>query len=54
MKEIQENSRTLEWLFENRYYDQKTTKFWEDNKGTCKAVYMYNTAMSVAQYHFDP
>ncbi|KAH7346961.1 hypothetical protein BKA66DRAFT_433113 [Pyrenochaeta sp. MPI-SDFR-AT-0127] len=39
MRENQENSGTLEWLFENKYYQDKKVKTWPDNKGKCKAIY---------------
>ncbi|KAF1851751.1 uncharacterized protein K460DRAFT_271464 [Cucurbitaria berberidis CBS 394.84] len=41
MRENQENSKTLEWLFENKYYED-SIKSWPDNKGKCKAIYHYN------------
>jgi hypothetical protein len=50
----QENSKTLEWLFENKYFDGgQNTKYWPNNKGKCKAVYLFNTAMGISQYHSD-
>jgi hypothetical protein len=52
MKKVQTNSDTLEWLFINKYY-KDGIKTWEDNKGKCKAIYQYNTAMNVVQYHND-
>lgn len=54
MKEVQTNSNTLEWLFVNKYYDDKQVKTWDDNKGKCKAVYQFMTLMSLVQYHNDP
>jgi hypothetical protein len=54
MKKVEANSGTLEWLFLNKYYEAKAVKEWEDNKGACKAVYQYNTVMSLVQYHNDP
>ncbi|KAH8711916.1 hypothetical protein GQ44DRAFT_776460 [Phaeosphaeriaceae sp. PMI808] len=50
MKEVQENSKTLEWLFENKYFDGGM-KTWNDNKGKCKAIYQFMTLMNIAQYH---
>ncbi|KAH5087525.1 hypothetical protein HBI73_146840 [Parastagonospora nodorum] len=56
MRKTQHNAETLEWLFENNYWDsdKKKKATWKDNKGTCKAVYRFATAMSVSQYHSDP
>jgi uncharacterized membrane protein YbaN (DUF454 family) len=54
MKDVEENSKTLEWLFENKYYEKKVMKTWTDNKGKCKAIYLFMTLMSVSQYHNDP
>jgi hypothetical protein len=55
MKENQDNSDTLEWLFEDRYYDtsSKSIKSWDDNIGKCKAIYQFMTLMSLVQYHND-
>jgi hypothetical protein len=54
MKEVQSNSETLEWLFENKYYEGGVVKTWPDNKGTCKAIYRFMTIMTIAQYHNQP
>lgn len=56
MKKTQHNAETLEWVFANSYWDpeKKDKAIWEDNKGTCKAVYRFATAMSVSQYHSEP
>jgi predicted nucleotidyltransferase len=50
----QENSQTLEWLYENKYYDEKDNKKWSDHKGTCKAVHQFKNMMGVVQYHNEP
>jgi hypothetical protein len=50
MKEVQENSNTLEWLLKNKYYEGGVKK-WPDNKGTCKAIYRFMTMMSIREYH---
>jgi hypothetical protein len=49
------NSDTLEWRYENKYYDSgtKSMKDYTDNTGRCKAVHQYMTVMTVAQYHND-
>jgi hypothetical protein len=49
------NSETLEWRFENKYWDigSKTIKEYEVLKGKCRAVYQYMTLMSLVQYHKD-
>jgi hypothetical protein len=55
MKRVQLNSKTLEWHFEDKYYDSgtKTMKDYTDRQGKCKAVHQYATMMSLAQYHND-
>ncbi|KAH7075650.1 hypothetical protein BKA63DRAFT_603011 [Paraphoma chrysanthemicola] len=50
----QESSYSLEWAFNNDYFDGTSKKKWPDNKGTCKAVHMFTTLMAVVQYHNDP
>ncbi|KAF2749771.1 hypothetical protein M011DRAFT_511825 [Sporormia fimetaria CBS 119925] len=58
MNENQHNSNTMEWLFVNKYYVNKngvgTVGTWKDNKGTCKAIYQFNTLVGLVQYHNDP
>jgi len=54
LKPIQGNSNTLEALYANRYYQGGKPKDWADNKGACKAVYKFNTVLTVSQYHMDP
>ncbi|KAF2027525.1 hypothetical protein EK21DRAFT_114744 [Setomelanomma holmii] len=54
MSKIESNSATLEWRFENRYYESKSRKTYSDNQGRCKAVHMFMTLMNVFEYHNDP
>jgi predicted nucleotidyltransferase len=55
MRKNQDNAKTLEWLYENTYYDSTSKKMekYKDYKGTCKAVHQYMTIMSLVQYHND-
>jgi hypothetical protein len=56
MRENQHNSETLEWLFENKFFEKKTSpapQHYKEDEGKCAAVYKYMTLMSVVQYHND-
>ncbi|KAF2276886.1 uncharacterized protein EI97DRAFT_458210 [Westerdykella ornata] len=54
MMENEENSKTLDWLFINKYYNDKKVEKWLDNRGMCKAIYQFDTLMALVQYHNDP
>ncbi|KAH7090484.1 hypothetical protein FB567DRAFT_546679 [Paraphoma chrysanthemicola] len=56
MKQVEANSKTLEWAINNDYWDRNANsmKKWPDNKGTCKTVHMFATLMTIVQYHNDP
>jgi len=57
MKNVKENSETLEWRFENKFYNRDTSsspQYSPNNEGTCKAVHMFMTLMAIVQYHNQP
>jgi homogentisate 1,2-dioxygenase len=54
MKKTKKNSKTLEAFYANVKYDSGKVVKWDKNKGTCKAIYTFNTIMGIAQYHNDP
>ncbi|KAI8935007.1 hypothetical protein NX059_008673 [Plenodomus lindquistii] len=53
IRQTEENSKSLELLFVNKYYEKKVAKNWPDRMGTCKAIYQFATLMNLVQYHND-
>lgn len=48
------NVKTIERLFEDKYIEDKVKKTYDDHKGACKAIHMFQTMMAISQYHNHP
>jgi hypothetical protein len=53
-QENQNNAATLEWLYENKSYENtKGVFFYKENEGKCAAVHNFMLGMAVRDYHND-